>query len=1136
MIIFLICIFQVPVVTVKSVASIDVAILGAETSLKKTTEILINPPQNLLFIQSDKPIYKPGQTIKFRIVSLDSNLLPHNQVFGTVELQDPNSNRIGQWLNQTTRIGILDLSHSMSPEAAQGFYMITAWDDKNQKISHTFEIKEYVLPKYEVNIDFPSIITSQEEEVTLKVCAKRNKNKTHNARKAVYASHKLSYSNHLPALQVLSRGSMAQNGRLSVSVNAEKGKQLFYINNHFVVLLSKCIFTVCIVLQHALFCFRTKTHFVFIKENTGELTFTMKKTAALTPYAQVVVYTVLPNGEAVADSMDFPIEECLPNKVSLKFSSPTELPGERTSLNLEASPGSLCSVRAIDESVLLLKPEAELDAATVLGMLPVQILSGYPYNIEEWEPNPCPYPERVFGFAVGARRKRSRFYYPQYYNNFDDNDVYNIFKGVGIKIATNSDVKAPVVCAYSGPVYMMGPIGIGYGEGMSMPEMRPEMGPEMGLGPNVEKRTQKIRKFFPETWIWDLIPVGKSGYVDLAKTVPDTITKWAAGAFCTSRVGFGVAPKTDLTAFKPFFVSLTLPYSVIRGETFTLKATVFNYLPKCIMVTLADSPQFTAQPCRGCTYTQCVCSEESKTFQWTVAPSELGKVNITVRTGAVRSKVLCDNEVVTLPDKGRTDTVMQSVLVEVHQPQETSVSLTLPTVFVKDSAKSFVTVLGDLMGRALKNIGDLLAMPYGCGEQNMLRFAPNIYILQYLESSGQLTPEIKDQAITFLESGYQRELTYKHDDGSYSAFGRNDPSGNTWLTAFVMKSFSGAKKYIFIDQANIDQAKNWLGQQQQSNGCFASVGKLFNNMLKGGVNDEVTLSAYITAALLELGIQETDPVVAKSLACLKESSHNIDNTYVTALLSYTFTLAGDEEMRQTLLSNLDKQAKREGVGRYWTLANNAQPMGSVEVETSAYVLLALLSGPSLPGFGLNYSAGIVHWLSKQQNANGGFSSTQDTVVALQALAKYSAATYNAEGFISITVTSPSGQRNQFTVNQDNRLLYQEKQLQEATGTYELRAEGKGCVFVQVCALPLLIHILSPRNSSSRNECFHHVLTLMSVQTCYCVFFVSQFALHYNIPPPPDSLAFEIKANTGVCTTPLFKKPVTITVFIQGNSH
>lgn len=66
--------------------------------------------------------------------------------------------------------------------------------------------------------------------------------------------------------------------------------------------------------------------------------------------------------------------------------------------------------------------------------------------------------------------------------------------------------------------------------------------------------------------------------------MPDTVTKWAAGAFCVSPAGFGVAPNAELTAFQPFFVSLTLPYSVIRGEVFTLKATVFNYLSKCIMV------------------------------------------------------------------------------------------------------------------------------------------------------------------------------------------------------------------------------------------------------------------------------------------------------------------------------------------------------------------------------------------------------------------------------------------------------------------------------------------------------------------------------------------------------------------------
>lgn len=43
---------------------------------------------------------------------------------------------------------------------------------------------------------------------------------------------------------------------------------------------------------------------------------------------------------------------------------------------------------------------------------------------------------------------------------------------------------------------------------------------------------------------------------------------------------------------------------------------------------------------------------------------------------------------------------------------------------------------------------------------------------------------------------------------------------------------------------------------------------------------------------------------------------------------------------------------------------------------TSYVLMALLSGPTLPDFGLGYSSGIVRWLTQQQNPYGGFSSTQ----------------------------------------------------------------------------------------------------------------------------------------------------------------
>lgn len=57
------------------------------------------------------------------------------------------------------------------------------------------------------------------------------------------------------------------------------------------------------------------------------------------------------------------------------------------------------------------------------------------------------------------------------------------------------------------------------------------------------------------------------------------------------------------------------------------------------------------------------------------------------------------------------------------------------------------------MGPAIQNLDQLLSMPFGCGEQNMVRFAPNIFILQYLNKTKQLNLEIKDKALKFLTTG-----------------------------------------------------------------------------------------------------------------------------------------------------------------------------------------------------------------------------------------------------------------------------------------------------------------------------------------------------------------------------------------------
>lgn len=77
--------------------------------------------------------------------------------------------------------------------------------------------------------------------------------------------------------------------------------------------------------------------------------------------------------------------------------------------------------------------------------------------------------------------------------------------------------------------------------------------------------------------------------------------------------------------------------------------------------------------------------------------------------------------------------------------------------------------------------------------------------------------------------GYQTELTYQHTDGSFSAFGNNDPSGSTWLTAFVVMSFAQASPYIYIDPSTVNKAVDWLVRQfDEESGTFSEPGRVIH--------------------------------------------------------------------------------------------------------------------------------------------------------------------------------------------------------------------------------------------------------------------------------------------------------------------
>ncbi|TFJ97087.1 glutamine-rich protein 1 [Platysternon megacephalum] len=155
--------------------------------------------------------------------------------------------------------------------------------------------------------------------------------------------------------------------------------------------------------------------------------------------AQILVYTVHPGGELVADSTRLQIEKCFKNKVQLQFSKNQGLPASNISLHLEAAANSYCALRAVDQSVLLLRPEQELSADTVYNQLRVHGHYGYYYDgldLEDDDKEPCiPVTDTFFN---------GLYYVPV--NVTHDGDVYDVFRNMGLKVFTNSTIRKPVLC------------------------------------------------------------------------------------------------------------------------------------------------------------------------------------------------------------------------------------------------------------------------------------------------------------------------------------------------------------------------------------------------------------------------------------------------------------------------------------------------------------------------------------------------------------------------------------------------------------------------------------------------------------------------------------------------------------------
>ena len=568
----------------------------------------------------------------------------------------------------------------------------------------------------------------------------------------------------------------------------------------------------------------------------------------------------------------------------------------------------------------------------------------------------------------------------------------------------------------------------------------------------------RTRRFFPETWVWESFDVDAAtgvGALDDLRA-PDTITSWRFRAFATHpETGVAAAAAGDaaatLTVAKPFFVRPILPYSAVRGESLVVKAGVYNALARDVTATIQMK---TAVACdeggRATPVGSPVAvavragSFASATFA-AFAPTSLGEVSVTFVATTDLDGVgdAVEKTIRVVPEGFAVTETVNAVVRRGASEGDASASayaLSVPlpdaSLLVPDSIASRVTVIGDAMGPSIGNIERLVRVPFGCGEQNMITLAPNVAAVKYLAATGKLASDVKKRAADNVLTGYQRQLTYRHDDGSFSAFGASphSPSGSLWLTAFVLRVFADAQRVpalgvaaASIDDAVVAAAAAFVASSQNADGSFADPAPVLHAEMAGGAGAGLGLAAFCLLAMVEGGrsganVDATVAYVAREVSRRGDANKN---AFVVAVAARALTRAcvfASKGCAEATAARAEMMAfanaADDGTTVFWGEDHLADTTDAerrngasvarasphpVAVEATAYACSALVESGDLETAHL-----AARWLMLRRNDLGGFRSTQDTVVGLEALAAYAAATFDDDASLMVRADAGAG--------------------------------------------------------------------------------------------------------------------------------
>ncbi len=505
-----------------------------------------------------------------------------------------------------------------------------------------------------------------------------------------------------------------------------------------------------------------------------------------------------------------------------------------------------------------------------------------------------------------------------------------------------------------------------------------------GGGGGGEEEAPRVRRFFTDTAYWGpSVVTDANGTAEVKFTIPDNLTTWRATARGLTKATQAGDARQDVVVTMPLLVRFTLPRFYVQGDEATAAATVHNYTgtERNVKVTLtaegADVLGAAEQNIR-------LANDGIQRLTWKIRVTGKDQARFLVSAdGGPGGK---DATEATLPVK--PDGVKDVVAAAGLTASSETVALAMPKSAVPGSGLVEVTLSPSLAGPIFEALDYLTTYPYGCAEQTMDGFLPNMIVVKTLQDLGASRPRPKmlDRYISF---GLQKLLRFQHRDGGWHwwEFDQSDP----YISAYIVYGLKLA----------------------DLNGTVAA----HDAMVRG--------AAYLSEALEEEEYREAQAYLLRALAFADVWTTDEALTNATALarglygqraklgtfsqaslglslqsLSQARRPAGPPagtgtdnapedrrvyaDMARTIADELEKTGKPLGQGLYWAADGRYKYSwldNNVEV-TSQVLSLLLTVKPDSPAI-----VPAVRWIMAARDGKS-WSSTKDTAAAVLVLTQY----------------------------------------------------------------------------------------------------------------------------------------------------